>query len=157
MDFTYYFHAWTEFLRGAEPLVGLPLAAAGLMFVVIGWRVWTLASMLSLGLIGGVVGQLLSGADFFDPLWSIGGATVFGVSGLALKNHSATVVGGVLGGTLVYYVLAQFGVYGPLQIAAAVAGFASAYNRKIKTTCISCPPDEHPPDEWCHWLLEIED
>jgi hypothetical protein len=47
----------------------------------------------------------------------------------------------------------------PCKVAgiAAVAGFASAYNPKIKTTCISCPPDEHPPNEWCHWLFELED
>lgn len=38
---------------------------------------------------------------------------------------------------------------------AAVEGFTTAYNPDIKTTCISCPPDEHPPDEWCHWLFEL--
>ena len=40
---------------------------------------------------------------------------------------------------------------------AAVEGFATAYNPKIKTTCLLCPPDDHPPDEWCRWLFELED
>jgi hypothetical protein len=40
---------------------------------------------------------------------------------------------------------------------AAVAGFAAAYNPKVKTTCISCPPDEHSDNEWCHWLFELQD
>ncbi len=39
----------------------------------------------------------------------------------------------------------------------AVAGFASAFNPKIKATCLSCPPDEHTDDEWCHWLFTLED
>ena len=38
---------------------------------------------------------------------------------------------------------------------AAVGGFASAYNPQIKTTCVSCPPDDHPPNEWCQWLFEL--
>ena len=37
----------------------------------------------------------------------------------------------------------------------AVEGFASAYNPKIKTSCLLCPPDEHSENEWCHWLFEL--
>jgi len=40
---------------------------------------------------------------------------------------------------------------------AAVAGFAAAYNPKVKTTCLQCPPDQHSEDEWCHWLFELQD
>ena len=39
----------------------------------------------------------------------------------------------------------------------AVEGFALALNPKIKTTCLFCPPDEHPDNEWCHWMVELKD
>ena len=39
---------------------------------------------------------------------------------------------------------------------AACEGFASAFNSNLKTTCLQCPPDEHPDDRWCHWLFEIQ-
>ena len=29
-------------------------------------------------------------------------------------------------------------------------------NPTCKTTCLVCPPGEHPPDVWCEWEFEIE-
>lgn len=45
----------------------------------------------------------------------------------------------------------------PCKIAGIAANgrFASAMNPKIKTTCIICPPDEHPDDLWCEWQFDL--
>lgn len=34
--------------------------------------------------------------------------------------------------------------------------FASAIDGRIKTRCITCPPDEHADDVWCAWEFSIE-
>lgn len=35
------------------------------------------------------------------------------------------------------------------------AGFARAVDPRIRTRCISCPPDPHPDDVWCAWEFSI--
>jgi len=35
--------------------------------------------------------------------------------------------------------------------------FASTIDARIKTECLVCPPDGHPPDTWCAWKFSIED
>lgn len=34
--------------------------------------------------------------------------------------------------------------------------FAKTIDPRIKTTCLICPPDPHPPDVWCSWEFKIE-
>lgn len=34
--------------------------------------------------------------------------------------------------------------------------FAKAIDPRIRTTCIACPPDEHPEDYWCAWEFLLE-
>lgn len=36
------------------------------------------------------------------------------------------------------------------------SGFAKTIDSRIKTTCLACPPDHHPPDVWCAWEFKIE-
>jgi len=36
------------------------------------------------------------------------------------------------------------------------SGFARTIDPRIKTTCLACPPDPHPPDVWCEWEFTIE-
>jgi len=45
----------------------------------------------------------------------------------------------------------------PCKIAgiAANSKFALAMNPKIKTTCVICPPDEHPENRWCEWEFDL--
>jgi hypothetical protein len=38
---------------------------------------------------------------------------------------------------------------------AACEGFATAFDPRIRTTCLMCPPDVHEDHQWCHWLFEI--
>ncbi len=35
------------------------------------------------------------------------------------------------------------------------SGFASTIDPRIKTSCICCPPDEHPDDYYCAWEFTI--
>ena len=35
--------------------------------------------------------------------------------------------------------------------------FASAIDARIKTECIGCPPDEHPPEWYCAWKFTLEE
>jgi len=36
------------------------------------------------------------------------------------------------------------------------SGFARTIDPRIKTTCLTCPPDSHPSDVWCAWEFKIE-
>jgi hypothetical protein len=33
--------------------------------------------------------------------------------------------------------------------------YAEAIDPKIRLTCLTCPPDIHPPQYWCQWQFEI--
>jgi hypothetical protein len=35
--------------------------------------------------------------------------------------------------------------------------FARAVDPRIKTRCISCPPDDHPQEYWCAWEFSIDE
>ena len=35
------------------------------------------------------------------------------------------------------------------------AGFAKTIDPRIRTTCITCPPDAHPEEYYCAWAFEI--
>ena len=37
------------------------------------------------------------------------------------------------------------------------SGFARTIDERIKTTCISCPPDDHPDDFFCAWEFVVGD
>lgn len=36
------------------------------------------------------------------------------------------------------------------------SGFAKTIDPRIKTTCLVCPPDPHPPNVWCSWEFKLE-
>ena len=36
------------------------------------------------------------------------------------------------------------------------SGFAKTIDSRIETTCLTCPPDPHPPDVWCSWEFRLK-
>jgi hypothetical protein len=36
------------------------------------------------------------------------------------------------------------------------SGFARTIDPRFKTTCLVCPPDDHPDDVWCSWDFVLE-
>lgn len=36
------------------------------------------------------------------------------------------------------------------------AHFAQTVDPRIRTRCVACPPDPHPPDAWCVWEFTLE-
>ncbi len=36
------------------------------------------------------------------------------------------------------------------------SGFARTIDPRIKTTCLTCPPDPHPSEVWCAWKFKLE-
>ena len=124
------FDAWTLFLRGAEPLIGIPLCAAGAALVLSGWRLWPVAAVASLALAGGAVGQsavqTVTGAGGFHLPWAVGGAVLLGFAGVLLPRHAATILGGLVGGSVATGVLASFGIMGYGQLVGGLLAFVGA-------------------------------
>ena len=38
---------------------------------------------------------------------------------------------------------------------AVYTSYAEAIDPRIKLSCLTCPPDAHPPQVWCEWQFEI--
>jgi len=36
------------------------------------------------------------------------------------------------------------------------SGFAKTIDSRIRTRCLVCPPDPHPPDVWCAWEFTLQ-
>jgi len=36
------------------------------------------------------------------------------------------------------------------------SGFAKPIDPRIKTSCLVCPPDPHPPNVWCAWEFRLK-
>lgn len=37
------------------------------------------------------------------------------------------------------------------------SGFARTIDPRIKTSCVACPPDDHPEEFWCAWEFYLEE
>lgn len=111
----YYYHEWTSFLRGANALLGIPFCIAGAILVFMGWRIWRPAAVVSLGLVGSIVGQMISGDAAFNPAYSLGGAAVFGVAGFLLPTQAPTVIAALVGGCVASLVAFAFGYAGTVH------------------------------------------
>ena len=38
---------------------------------------------------------------------------------------------------------------------AMLAAYAELVDSRVKLSCLTCPPDPHPPQFWCEWQYEI--
>jgi hypothetical protein len=111
----YYYHEWTSYLRGANALLGIPFCIAGATLVLMGWRIWRPAAVVSLGLVGLIVGQMLSGDANFNAGYALGSAGAFGIAGLLLPTQAATVVAALVGGCVASLVTLAFGYAGTVH------------------------------------------
>ena len=139
---SYFVQQWVSFLQTSDPLLGIPLCGAGAALVLGGWRLWRLAAIVSLLVVGAAVGQLLSGDSGLSPAWAGGGAAVLGLAGVLLPALSATVLGGAIGGAVIAELLGNLGVVGPLAwvgmgLACVGAGGWSYANRQRITIVIT--------------------
>lgn len=120
----YLIQEWVSFLRGADAVVGIPMCLAGGALVYAGWRLWLVASFFSFGLVGGLIGQALSGAVGFDLAWFAGGAVALGICGYFLSQYASIVLSGIIGGALTVVILDIFRMVGPFMWLGAFLGFA---------------------------------
>ncbi|NOR15549.1 MAG: hypothetical protein GQ544_07585 [Candidatus Aminicenantes bacterium] len=37
------------------------------------------------------------------------------------------------------------------------SGFARTIDPRLRTLCLACPPDPHPPEFWCAWEFSLEE
>lgn len=121
-----YLQIWVGFLNSCEAIVGIPLCVGGAVLAILGWRLWRFASVVSLALLGGIAGHVISGQDGFDFMYTGGGAAFGILIGVALYSYAATVIGGVIGGCIVSSVLHALSVTGPLLWLGAAVGLAGA-------------------------------
>jgi len=113
---------WVQFLASLEPLVGLPFCIGGLVLMIIGWRLWKACTVLTFALIGLALGTMM-GASGPDQIWyALGGALLLGIGSFPPVNYSVALLGGLIGGGILYGALESLGLSGPaLWIAAGLA------------------------------------
>jgi hypothetical protein len=120
----YLVQEWITLLRSADAVVGIPLCLAGGALVYAGWRLWPAVALLSFGVVGGLIGQSLSGTVGFDLTWFGGGALVMMIIGFLLSQFASVVLAGVIGGAITAMILEVFRMTGPFTWLGAFLGFA---------------------------------
>lgn len=138
----HYYHEWTSFLRGANALLGIPFCIAGAVLVFMGWRIWRPAAVASLGFVGLVVGQMISGDSSFNLAYGLGGAAAFGIAGFLLPTQASTVIAALIGGSVASLIAFAFGYAGTVHwivvglgaLGAGAWGFAYRHHVVITIT-----------------------
>ncbi|GJM26385.1 MAG: hypothetical protein DHS20C16_28000 [Phycisphaerae bacterium] len=120
----YLVQEWMTLLRGLDAVVGIPLCLAGGALVYAGWRLWPAVALASFGVVGGVIGQSLSGDLAFNAAWFGGGAAVLMIGGFLLSQFASVVLAGIIGGAITAMILEVFRMTGPFMWLGAFLGFA---------------------------------
>jgi uncharacterized membrane protein len=136
---------WLTFLNNAEPLVGIPMLAAGAALILSGWRLWRAVVVFNFILIGVGVGYLACkyNGSPFDWRIAVAAAVLLGLAGGVFTQLAAPLLGGTLGGLVVHLILGRLGLYGPtlwvlsaIALAAAI-GWSYSYRQQIQTVLTS--------------------
>ncbi len=120
----YLVQEWVTFLRGLDAVVGIPLCLAGGALVYAGWRLWQVVALLSFGVVGGLIGQSLSGSMGFDLYWFGGGAVGLALVGFLLSQFASVALAGIIGGAVTAIILGVFRMAGPILWLGIFLGFA---------------------------------
>ncbi len=115
---------WISLLRSTDALIGVPLCLAGFALVYAGWRLWSVASFLSFGLVGGLIGQTISGDAAFNLVYFSVGGVALAVVGHLMAQYASVLLAGIVGGALTAVMLDVFRMVGPFQWLGAFLGFA---------------------------------
>lgn len=136
-NLTYFVDGWCAFLRGAETVLGLPIALLGAALMLMGWRIWPAVACGCLALLGGLGGQIASQQLSFQPVWVGGGIAVTCGLGLLFRSHTPTLVGALVGGGVVTFLLERLAFEGFLLWGGAALGmiatgaWAFAYKHQV--------------------------
>jgi hypothetical protein len=127
-EFSKVYLAWLSFLDHAEPLIGIPLVAVGLVLVLGGWRLWRAIVVLNLLLVGVGAGLLVTHLRGLPPdwRWLVGFAVVCGLAGGIFHRSAAALMGGLAGGVIAQLALQKFGLYGSVLWVMTAIAFAAA-------------------------------
>ena len=103
---------WLGMLRGLHGLAGIPLVVAGAGLMLFGWRLWKLCVMLSFGVLFTWLGARLIGPS--DDQWSFALAAGAGLGLLSYWSvrQAVSVLGGLIGGGMITYLVGVAGVTG---------------------------------------------
>ncbi len=133
---------WIAWIQSGESLMGLPLAAAGVVLMVLGWRVWKISLAVTFGLVGyGVCNALVKAGD--DQLfYAIGSGVMLMVLSGVFADYAVAAAGGLIGATVFRGVLGGFGLHGSalwVGLGLAFVGFTalSCINRRKVATVIT--------------------
>jgi hypothetical protein len=139
------YSSWLYFLSHAEPIIGIPLCAAGAVLVMAGWRLWRATAVLDFALLGGLICyavQEYQGAGL-DWRWIAGSGAVAALVGLFFHRATAPVLGGATGALVVYALANAIGLYGPLLYLLCGAGgvacgaWAFTYRQQVEAVLTS--------------------
>lgn len=109
-------------LRDLDALAGLPMIVIGLCLMLGGWRVGRVCVVLTLAALGAGLGMYLSPEQSGTIYLVVGGAILLGGVGVALKQQSTALLGGLIGAVLVMQIIAPLALQGwPLWLAMILA------------------------------------
>jgi len=122
---------WVTWIQSGESLVGLPLAAAGVVLMVLGWRVWRVSLAITYGLVGYAVCDAFVKAGDDQLFYGIVTGVVLTVLSGVLSNYAVAAAGGLIGAAVFRGVLTGFGLHG----SALWVGLGLAF---VGGTALSC-------------------
>lgn len=136
---------WVSFLTHADPLVGIPMCAFGVMLVLVGWRMWRAIAVFDFALLGGFAGYVytMMTTGGLDWRWIGGGAVLLAIVAFALHRYTSPVLGGLAGGLVCFLILQTLGFYGMvLWVVAglgliAATGWAYSYRQQVEAVLTS--------------------
>lgn len=101
---------WTSHLRSMDELMAVPMIGAGLLMMVLGWRMWKFCVVLSFAAIGFLVTSSLP--QLGGQPWVNGALAAIvlgGVSGL-VAHHAISLLGGLIGAWVFSSILGGLGL-----------------------------------------------
>jgi hypothetical protein len=118
---------WFALLEGLDPAWGLILIAVGLVYVLLGWRVFKVLLVLNCAGLGASLGAVLGGGIFsqslFWPLlFGLIGGVLFGSAATWLFRWAATLCAALAGGFVGAHLVSIFSLAPEAQLIGAVAG-----------------------------------